>query len=104
MEGIVVYCTVGSVVEASHISKVLVQERLCGCVNRLPKVISTYMYEGDFCEEEEILLIIKTLRSRFEALKNRITELHSYDVPEIIAAPIIEGNEPYLQWLQENVR
>jgi len=96
----IVFCTVGSEEEGKRIARALVTERLCACVNQLPSVTSYYIYEGEFCEDGEELLIIKTLPSHFERLKERITELHSYEVPEIIATEINDGSGPYMKWLE----
>lgn len=81
----------------------LVQEQLAACVNRLTGVQSVYRWLGRVEESEEDLLIIKTRADLFDRLKSRIRELHSYSVPEIIALPIVDGNEDYLNWLAEQV-
>jgi periplasmic divalent cation tolerance protein len=95
----IVYCTVPSHEAGKRIAWTLVEEGLCACVNQLPSVTSYYIYEGEFCEEPEELLIIKTLPPRFDALKRRILELHPYDVPEIIATEITAGHDAYMKWL-----
>lgn len=95
----IVFCTVSSKAEGETIARALVQEGLCACVNRIPSISSYYIYEGEFCEDAEELLIIKTLPSHYEQLETRIQELHSYDVPEIIAIEIKAGSEGYMQWL-----
>jgi len=102
-EPLIVYCTVPDAATAGTIAEALVKERLCACVNRLSGVTSHYIYEGEYCKEEEVLLLIKTTRGAFERLKARIEALHPYDVPEIIAAPVVAGNESYLTWLQGSV-
>ncbi|MBI2347199.1 MAG: divalent-cation tolerance protein CutA [Deltaproteobacteria bacterium] len=102
-EFIVVYVTVGSAEEAERLAQALVGERLAACVNRLGPVRSVYRWQGQVEQSEEQLLIIKTKRELFGALKKRVQELHSYSVPEIIALPILEGSESYLQWLGEQV-
>lgn len=96
----IVLCTVPSAEEGKKIATVLVKEGLCACVNRIPSVTSYYIYEGDFCEDSEELLVIKTLPRHFERLEARILELHPYDVPEIIATDITAGNEAYMEWLK----
>ena len=98
---IVVFCT-SSPGEAETLAKALVQEHLAACVNLSP-VRSCYIWEGKLNLDEEALLVIKTVRSQFEPLKNRILELHSYAVPEIIALPIIKGHQPYLDWMTQSV-
>lgn len=95
----IVFCTVGSYSEGRKISKTVVDEGLCACVNLVSNVTSFYKWEGKFCEDEEMLMIIKTRKSHFNALKDRIKSLHSYDTPEIIAVKIEDGDEAYLAWL-----
>lgn len=100
---IVVYVTAGSTAEADRLAQVLVEERLAACVNRVGPVRSVYRWRGKVERSEEELLIIKTRKELFAALQKRVRELHSYDVPEIIALPIIAGSEGYLRWLSEQV-
>jgi len=100
-EFIVIFCTTGPG-EAETVAKALVKERLAACVNISP-VRSCYIWEGELNTDEEMLLIIKTMRSQFEPLKKRILELHSNAVPEIIALPIIEGHQPYLDWMAQSI-
>lgn len=102
-EFIVVYVTAGTVEEGERIAAALVDERLAACVNRLSGVRSTYRWKGEVERADEELLIIKTSRDLFERLKQRVAELHSYSVPEIIALPILEGSESYLNWLHEEL-
>jgi uncharacterized protein involved in tolerance to divalent cations len=102
-EFVVVYVTVGSAEEGERIATALVEERLAACVNRVSGVSSTYRWEGKIEVAEEELLIIKSSRDLFERLKRRIAELHSYSVPEIIALPIVQGSESYLNWLDEEL-
>lgn len=102
-EFIVVYVTVSSSEEGKRIAKALVEERLAACVNQLPGVRSTYRWEGKVEESGEELLIIKTSPRLFTALEQRVCELHSYAVPEVIAVPIIAGSKPYLQWLDDQL-
>jgi periplasmic divalent cation tolerance protein len=100
-EFVVVLCTAAPG-EAEPLARALVQERLAACVNISP-VRSCYIWEGKTNLDEEALLIIKTARSQFELLKKRILELHSYAVPEIIALPIVEGHQPYLDWVAQSI-
>lgn len=98
-----VYVTVGSSDEADRLARALVEERLAACVNRIKAVQSIYRWQGRVEQSEEELLIIKTKKELFDRLKTRVQELHSYSVPEIIALPILEGNESYLKWLGEQL-
>ena len=102
-EFLVVYVTVGSPDEGDRLARALVEERLAACVNRIGAVKSVYRWQGKVEESQEELLIIKTSERLFERLKKRVEELHSYSVPEIIALPILKGNESYLQWLGEQL-
>lgn len=84
---------------AARIARVLVEERLAACVNRLPGVVSTYRWQGEIHEDAEVLLVIKTTRERFEALRARLLELHPYELPELVALEMAEGLPAYLDWL-----
>jgi periplasmic divalent cation tolerance protein len=80
-----------------------VSERLAACVNRIPGVHSTFLWEGRLQEDEEILLIIKTSADRLATLSARIQALHPYEVPEVVAVGIAGGSERYLSWLGQSV-
>ncbi len=98
---VVVFVTAGSKEEADTLSRGLVEEKLAFCVNMLPAIQSTYYWEGKLCEDEEILLIIKTRASKFDALETWVRKNHSYDVPEVIALPIVKGSQPYLKSIDD---
>jgi periplasmic divalent cation tolerance protein len=100
-EFIVVLCTAASN-ESDKIARALVEERLAACVNIAP-IRSCYIWEGKLNLDHEEILIIKTEQRMIELLKKKITELHSYSVPEIIALPIVEGHRPYLDWISQSV-
>lgn len=100
-EEIVVFVTTGSEDEAARIAKKLVGEKLAACVNILPGVRSIFQWQGKVCEENETLMIIKTHDRRFKELERTVKEEHSYDVPEIIALPILAGSKEYLGWIRE---
>jgi periplasmic divalent cation tolerance protein len=102
-EFIVIYVTVGGTEEAGRIARVLVEERLAACVNQVPAVRSTYRWQGQVEQSNEELLIIKTRRDLLASVEKRVRELHSYDLPELIALPIIEGSLEYLQWLDDQL-
>jgi len=85
---------------AARIALDLVESGLAACVSRLPGVHSTYRWEGRVQDEPEVLLIIKTLANRFETLEMRLKSLHPYEVPEIIALPVVSGSPEYLSWLR----
>jgi periplasmic divalent cation tolerance protein len=85
-----------------RIGRALVEERLAACVNIVPGLTSIYRWQGKLCRDREVLLIIKTRRTRFPGMARRIASLHPYSVPEILAVPIARGNSPYLAWVRES--
>lgn len=89
---------------AARIARALVEEELAACVNIAPQVRSIYRWEGRVSLDMEALCLIKTTRAGFEALRARVVELHPYQVPEVIALPIVEGSAPYLEWLRGAVK
>lgn len=100
MQGaMIVYTTCATEDEARHIARVLVEERLAACVQRLPGLRSTYVWKGEVHDEPEVLLIIKMRSGLYPQVEARIRALHSYEVPEIVALPIETGSEDYLAWL-----
>lgn len=94
------YCTCPDAASAQVIAEALVGERLAACVNRLPGVASTYCWQDQVTTDAEELLLIKTVASRFAALKTRLLELHPYDLPELIAVPVAQGHDAYLDWVR----
>lgn len=97
----VVLTTVGTEEEASQIAHELVARRHAACVNVLPGVESVYRWKGKLCRDSEYLLVIKTLDSELPALEESVRELHSYELPEIIALPVEHVEERFLSWLAE---
>lgn len=95
----IVFCTVPDEESAQKIAQAIVKEALCACVNQIPKIKSYYIYQEKFCEDEELLLMIKTAPTHYKALEKRLKELHPYEVPEIIATPIIESSSEYRAWM-----
>lgn len=104
MDAVVIFITVSNEQEGVKIAKNLVEEKLAGCINIVRDIRSVYSWQGKIEDDAELLLIVKTRRQLFTRLKDRVKELHSYSVPEIIAIPIIEGSEDYLKWLEETTR
>ncbi len=98
----IVLVTTGSQEEAEKIAKVLVETKLAACVSFNP-INSIYIWEGKVNCDQEWQLFIKTDLTQFPTLQAKILELHSYEVPEIIALPILKGHQPYLQWIREQV-
>ena len=101
---IVTLCTVPDRECGEKIARALVDEHLAACVNIVPGVASVYRWKGKVERAEECLLIIKTGVSRFDVLKRRIQELHPYELPEIIALPIIHGSREYLKWITDSTK
>jgi periplasmic divalent cation tolerance protein len=99
MNEILVLSTADSPELSVRIAKAVVEAGEAACVNILPGVRSIYRWEGKICDDQEILLLIKSTASRFEALRAHIRQLHSYQIPEIIAVPIQAGDSDYLRWL-----
>lgn len=77
----------------------LVEERLAACVNVIPRVRSVYRWQGDVHEDDEALAVLKTTRSAIGPLRDRIHELHPYDLPEFLVLPLEAGSEAYLRWV-----
>ncbi|NTU42145.1 MAG: divalent-cation tolerance protein CutA [Nitrospirales bacterium] len=103
MEPIVIYITAADEEEAGRIARSLVEERLAACVNIVAGIRSIYSWEGRVEDGSEVLMIAKSRRDLFDRLSQRVKELHSYTVPEIIVVPIIEGSPDYLKWLEEAI-
>lgn len=99
----VVMVTAPSQAEAETIAQTLVEEKLVACVTFLP-VRSIYTWQGEIHKDEEWQLLLKTELSRFPTLETRIRAIHPYEVPEIIALPILAGSPPYLGWISEQVK
>jgi len=100
---VAVLMTAANAEEAETLARALVEEELAACVNVVGGIRSVYRWQGEVCSDAEVLLIAKSTRAAFARLEARVRELHSYDVPEVIALPIEEGSSPYLDWLRQQV-
>ena len=98
---IAVFIPAGSPEEAEKISRGLVEQKLAFCVQALPSIQSTYYWDNKICVDEEILLIAKTQSGLFDSLEKWVRENHSYDVPEVVAIPIIKGSAAYLKCIDD---
>ncbi|MFH1868773.1 MAG: divalent-cation tolerance protein CutA [Candidatus Omnitrophota bacterium] len=101
MNYIMVFVTASSEEEALKIADALIDSKAAACVNIIPKVKSVFMWEGKRDIAEECLMVIKTRKDKFQGLKQKVGELHSYDVPEIISVAIDDGERSYLNWINE---
>jgi len=95
----VVFCTVPDDDMAAALSATLVNEQLCACVNRVSGIRSVYAWEGELKDDQETLLIMKTGSENVDRLVARVAELHPYDLPEVIAMPVVAGSQGYLDWV-----
>jgi periplasmic divalent cation tolerance protein len=96
---VVVFITTPTAEVAKTLAQTLVAERLAACVTMLPHAQSVYWWDGKICDDQEILCVAKTRTTSFEALRARVLTIHPYQVPEIIAVPLVAGHAPYLAWL-----
>ena len=99
MENCVIYCSVPNDFTANLIATTLVDEYLAACVNIIPNITSVYKWDGAVQTDNELLLMIKTQKTLFKDVENRIKELHEYTTPEIIALPIVDGSQDYQNWI-----
>ena len=100
---VIVLVTCESAAQAGEIAETVIGERLAACVNVMPGIRSCYIWEGKQTWSEEVLLLIKTTRGAFAALRERILALHSYATPEIVCVPIVDGLSRYLDWIDQSV-
>jgi len=96
-----IYITVGNAEEARKIGCALVEERLAACVNYNP-IQSVFRWEGKVEEESEVAMLVKTRTNLVDRIIERVKELHSYEVPCILALPIAQGNPAFLEWVDES--
>lgn len=94
-------CTVNSKKEAVEISKHLVKKKLIACCNIIPSVTSVYEWDNKINEDNEFLMVMKTETELFQKIETEIKKMHTYDVPEIICIPVINGSRKYLDWIDE---
>jgi periplasmic divalent cation tolerance protein len=98
-EPVIVFST-ASPDNARDIAQAVIRRHLAACVNCTP-VRSLYRWKGEICDDEEVLMIIKTVLGRSEELITTIRTLHTYEVPEIVVLPVVGGYNPYLAWIRE---
>ena len=90
--------------EARSLAELIVKERLAACVQIVPKIESVYEWDGKIHADQEHLLLIKTFEDRIDAIKKAVGERHSYEVPEFLVVPVIDGMKDYLKWMEEGTR
>ncbi len=100
---IVVFATFKDIEEAKTIVAQLIYNKEIACANILPSVDSVFFWSGNVCNEKEVFAIMKSKKSKFRSILKTIKSIHSYSVPEVIAIPIIDGNEDYLGWIKDSV-
>lgn len=98
----IVLVTASSQMEATSIAEALIKAKLAACVSVMP-IRSLYTWKDEIHNEEEWQLVIKTDLNQFAQLETKIRSVHSYEVPEIIAMPIVQGSHSYLQWMTEQL-
>ncbi len=98
-QAMLVYCTVPNADEAKSISRLLIRKKLAACCNVIPGIISIYRWEGEVQEENEVLLLIKTSLKKYDQVEKEIKMIHSYSIPEIIATPVVQASQAYLDWI-----
>jgi periplasmic divalent cation tolerance protein len=101
---LIVLSTFPSPEQAAEVARVLVDEALAACVNLVPAIRSIYRWEGKVEDATETLAIIKTTRPGYDALAQRLVELHPYDVPEVLALPLVGGHYDYIEWIGQSVK
>ena len=102
-EALVVLCTAPTAEVAAALARALVEARLAACGNVVPGVRSIYRWQGRVEDQPEVLLVLKTTRERFPALRYELLRRHPHDVPEVLALPVEAGSAPYLEWLAAQV-
>jgi periplasmic divalent cation tolerance protein len=99
----IVLVTCASITEARKIARHVVEQKLAACANIVPGVESIYRWKGKVERAKEVLLVIKTTAARLRKLESEVKRLHSYDLPEFVAIPIMAGSQQYLDWLKKSV-
>jgi periplasmic divalent cation tolerance protein len=102
-EYVVVLVTAPSLAEAESLATGLLEAKLVACANLLPGVQSLFWWDGRIDRADEVLLVMKTRSERLDAVVEAVAAAHSYEVPEVVALPILGGHAPYLRWIDESL-
>jgi periplasmic divalent cation tolerance protein len=100
----VIFITASGKKEADKIAKALLKHKLAACVNIIKSIESIFWWQGKVQKAKEVLLIVKSKKEKLAGIIRLVKSMHSYSVPEIISLPIIAGNKPYLDWVNESIR
>ena len=104
MNFVLIYMTAGSKDEATKIGKELVTNKLAACINILDNMHSIYLWEGEFQDDTEVVMIAKTTEDRVPALIEKVKSIHSYECPCIVSLPVSGGHQPFLDWIAAEVK
>ena len=101
MDAVIAMTTTNTEREAKHLAALIVKERLAACVQIIPKIESIYEWQGEIRDDQEYLLLIKTHVERIRKIKQLLEKEHSYEVPEFLVVPAVDGLGPYLDWMKK---
>lgn len=101
---ILVYITAPNENEAEYLATMLIKQKVAACVNIIPKVQSVYLWGNSIHKDNEVILLVKTIESHFNKIKEIVCSIHSYDTPCIIVLPIILGENKFLTWVEDTVK
>ncbi len=100
---VIVYTTCGNATDAETLAQRLIDQRLAACVNVVPGVLSYYRWKGKVEKDSEFLLLIKTARGLVDQLRLEFEKLHTYELPEMVVCPIVDGAPNYLAWMEQEL-
>lgn len=103
-EPVLVYVTTSGIEEARSIAGALLVHRLIACANILPKMESVYRWEGKVMQDAEVVILMKSMRSKVPDIDAKVGEMHSYDLPCVVAMPLVEGSKAFLDWVEAEVQ